>query len=59
MNDLTCTLVTLVLRNHIAITAFRLAGERNVVADLLSRQNQVCKNEWRLDAATFSWIQHV
>ena len=57
MNDLTRKLLTLALRNRITITAFHLAGERNVVADLLSRQNQVCKNEWRLDAATFSWIQ--
>ena len=54
MNDLTRKLLTLALRNCITITAFHLAGERNVVADLLSRQNKVCKNKWRLDEKTFS-----
>ena len=57
MNDLTLKLLTLALRNRITITAFHLAGKRNMVADLLSRQSKICKNEWRLDAATFSWIQ--
>ena len=57
MNDLTRKLLTLALRNRITTNACHLAGERNVVADLLSRQNQVCENKWRFDAATFSWIQ--
>ena len=57
MNDLTRQLMNLALKNRITVTAFHLAGERNVVADLLSRKNQVCKNEWQLDANTFQWVQ--
>ena len=45
MKDLARKLLTLKLRNRITITAFHLSGERNVVADLLSRQNQVYNNE--------------
>ena len=57
MNDLTRQLMNLALKNRITVTAFHLAGERNVVADLLSRKNQVCKNEWQLDTNTFQWVQ--
>ena len=45
MNDLTRQLINLALKNRIKISAFHLAGERNVVADLLSRKNKVCKND--------------
>ena len=47
----------LALRDRITITAFHLLGECNVVADVLSRQNQVFKNELCLNASTYSCMQ--
>ena len=38
MNDLTRQVMNLAVKNRITVTAFHLAGERNVVADLLSRK---------------------
>ena len=44
---------------NISLDACHLAREKTIVADLLSRRDQVCKNEWRLDAATFQWVQRL
>ena len=57
MTALTRRLLQLTCQWHIHLDAHHLAGEKNVVADLLSRRDQICKNEWRLDAATFQWVQ--
>ena len=57
MTALTRRLLQLTAELNISLDAHHLAGEKNVVADLLSRRGQICKNEWRLDQATFSWVQ--
>ena len=57
MTALTRRLLQLTNRLDIHLDAHHLAGEKNVVADLLSRRGEVCKNEWKLDEATFLWIQ--
>ena len=57
MTALTRRLLESTRKHNITLTARHLAGEKNVVADLLSRKGEVCKNEWRIDEATFRWIQ--
>ena len=47
----------LTMRNNITLSAHHLAGDKNVVADLLSRPGQICKNEWCLDPLTFKYVQ--
>ena len=41
---------------NIELQAVRVKGELNVLADLLSRQNVVLKNEWRLVDRCFELI---
>ena len=57
MTALTRRLLQRTAELGIHLDARHLAGEKNVVADLLSRRGEVCKNEWRLDPATFLWVQ--
>ena len=38
------------------IQAVHIKGELNVLADMLSREGLVLKNEWRLSARTFDWV---
>ena len=38
------------------LTAAYLPGERNVLADMLSRANQILKTEWHLGQAAFQWL---
>ena len=57
MTALTRRLLQKTAELNISLDAKHLAGEKNVVADLLSRRDQVCKNEWRLDQASFAWVQ--
>ena len=39
----------------LCISAAYLPGERNALADMLSRQGQVLKTEWKLSLLTFQW----
>ena len=39
----------------LCISAAYLPGERNVLADMLSRQGQILKTEWKLSLLTFQW----
>ena len=57
MTALTRRLLAKTAELNISLDAHHLAGEKNVVADLLSRRDQICKNEWKLDSATFAWVQ--
>ena len=57
MTSLTRALLVLTMRNNITLSAHHLAGDKNVVADLLSRPGQICKNEWCLDPLTFKYVQ--
>ena len=57
MASLTRDLLALTMRNNITLTAHHLAGEKNVVADFLSRPGQICKNEWCFDKPTFNSVQ--
>ena len=57
MTSLTRELLALTQKFDITLLANHLAGEKNAVADLLSRKGQVIKNEWRLDETTFNLIQ--
>ena len=41
---------------HLSVSAVYLPGERNVIADMLSRQGQVLRTEWHLNSETFRWI---
>ena len=41
---------------NIVIQAVHIKGELNVLADMLSREGLVLKNEWRLSARTFEWV---
>ena len=41
---------------NLSISAVYLPGERNVIADMLSGQGQVLKNEWHLNKETFQWL---
>ena len=41
---------------QLSISAAYLPGERNVIADMLSRQGQVLKTEWHLNQEMFQWI---
>ena len=41
---------------NIELQAVHVKGELNVLADMLSRQNVVLKNEWRLVDRCFEWI---
>ena len=57
MTSLTRALLVLTMRNNITLSAHHLAGDKNVVADLLSRPGQICKNEWCLDPRTFAYVK--
>ena len=57
MTSLTRDLLALTTSNNITLTAHHLAGEKNIVADLLSRPGHICKNEWCLDKRTFAYVQ--
>ena len=40
----------------LSLSAVYLPGERNVLADMLSRAGQILKTEWRLGVRTFQWV---
>ena len=41
---------------NLFLTAAYLPGERNVLAHMLSRANQILKTEWRLGPVAFQWL---
>ena len=43
-------------KHRITIQAVHIKGELNVLADMLSRQHVLLKNEWRLSEKTFQWL---
>ena len=45
--------------NNITLTATFIKGQSNVVADILSRTEEIIKTEWSVSQRTFQWIcQH-
>ena len=40
----------------ITVQASHIRGDLNVLADMLSRENYILKNEWRLSPETFRWV---
>ena len=41
---------------NITIQASHIRGDLNVLADMMSRENYILKNEWRLAPETFRWV---
>ena len=57
MTSLTRNLLLMTMRHKITLTAHHLKGVNNVLSDMLSRDGQVLKNEWKIDMDTFNWVQ--
>jgi len=58
LHDLTSHLLTWVRTNKLSLSAAYLPGSLNVIADLLSRPNQVLPTEWSLRMSTVDYLFH-
>ena len=55
INSWVISILVLLKRRDLHLTAFHIAGVQNVVADALSRTNPIA-TEWELDQKSFSWM---
>ena len=56
MNTLASRVWRVAETHNIHVSAMFIKGKNNVIADMLSRHDQVLKSEWMLAEKTFKWI---